>query len=117
MSDTSSLSELARFVGRSALSSEDAGLRLRTVNAIASGFMPKRRGVSDLLGAVLALSARTRRMVLPRVDIDIDVFAPGGGRAVQVTLPRGSGLRRCYARPAGDSMPATAGRSMITFHS
>ena len=82
MSDTSSLSELARFIGQSDLNSADA------VNAIAASFMPKRRGVSELLGAVLALSARTRRMVLPRVDIDLDVFAPGGTRAVQVTLPQ-----------------------------
>ena len=87
MSDTSSLSELARFIGQSDLNAEDAGQRQRTVNAIAAHLMPRRRSVSDLLGAVLALSARTRRMVLPKVDIDLDVFAPGGGRAVQVTLP------------------------------
>ena len=49
---------------------------------------PVANGTSGhLLGAVLALSARTRRMVLPKVEIDLDVFAPGGGRAVQVTLP------------------------------
>ena len=88
MSDTSSLSELARFIGQSDLNSETAAVRLRTTNAIAASLMPKRRSVSDLLGAVLALSARTRRMVLPRVDIDLDVFAPGGTRAVQVTLPQ-----------------------------
>jgi hypothetical protein len=87
MSDTSSLSELARFIGQSDLNSENASVRLRTTSAIAARLMPKRRSVSDLLGAVLALSARTRRMVLPRVEIDLDVFAPGGGRAVQVTLP------------------------------
>ena len=87
MSDTSSLSELARFIGQSDLNSETAAVRLRTTNAIAASLMPKRRSVSDLLGAVLALSARTRRMVLPKVEIDLDVFAPGGTRAVQVTLP------------------------------
>ena len=87
MSDTSSLSELARFIGQSDLNSEIAVVRLRTTNAIAASLMPKRRSVSDLLGAVLALSARTRRMVLPKVEIDLDVFAPGGTRAVQVTLP------------------------------
>ena len=87
MSDTSSLSELARFIGQSDLNAADAGVRQRTVNAIAANLMPKRRSVSDLLGAVLALSARTRRMVLPKVEIDLDVFAPGGTRAVQVTFP------------------------------
>ena len=87
MSDTSSLSELARFIGQSDLNSENTAVRLRTTSAIAASLMPKRRSVSDLLGAVLALSARTRRMVLPKVEIDLDVFAPGGTRAVQVTLP------------------------------
>lgn len=88
MSDTSSLTELARFIGQSDLNASDAGVRLRTLNSIAANLMPKRRSVSDLLGAVLALSARTRRMVLPKVDIELDVFAPGGVRAVQVTLPQ-----------------------------
>ena len=87
MSDTSSLSELARFIGQSDLNAADADVRRRTTQAIAARLMPKRRSVSDLLGAVLALSARTRRMVLPKVDIDLDVFAPGGVRAVQVVLP------------------------------
>ena len=88
MSDTSSLSELARFIGQSDLNAADAGTRQRTINAITARLMPKRKSVSELLGAVLALSARTRRMVMPRVDIDLDVFAPGGGRAVQVLLPQ-----------------------------
>ena len=88
MSDTSSLSELARFVGQSDLNAADAGVRRRTTQAIAARLMPARRSVSDLLGAVLALSARTRRMVLPQVDIELDVFAPQGGRAVQISLPR-----------------------------
>lgn len=87
MSDTSSLSELARFIGQSELNADDPGRRQRTVNAIAANLMPKRRSVSDLLGAVLALSARTRRMVLPQVAIELDVFAPGGIRAVVVKLP------------------------------
>jgi len=39
-----------------------------------------------MLGAVLALSSRTRRMVQPRTKIDIDVFAPGGKRALRLTL-------------------------------
>ena len=89
MSDTSSLSDLARFIGQSALSSEDAGVRRRAVNAITSRIQPgsHRRGVSELLATVLALSARTRRMVLPPVGIELDVFSPAGGRAVRVKLP------------------------------
>jgi hypothetical protein len=90
MSDTSSLSELARFVGQSSLASEDAIVRAQAVNAMVARFNPglKRRGVSELLGAVMALSARTRRMLMPVVDIDLDVFAPDGARAVRITFPR-----------------------------
>lgn len=88
MSDTSSLAELARFVGQSRLNSEDVLVRRRAINAITNGLMPRPAGrrVGELLGVVLALSARTRRMVLPRVSIDLDVFAPGGARAVRIML-------------------------------
>jgi hypothetical protein len=90
MSDTSSLSDLARFVGQSSLTSENAGIRAQAVNAMVARFDTslKRRGVTDLLAAVMTLSARTRRMLMPPVDIDLDVFTPGGSRAVRVTLPR-----------------------------
>jgi hypothetical protein len=90
MSDTSSLTELARFVGQSALASEDAVVRRQAVNAMVTRFSPglRRRGVGDLLGVVMALSARTRRMLMPHVEIELDVFDPTGGRAVRVTLPR-----------------------------
>ncbi len=89
MSDTSSLSELARFVGRSALAAEDADARRLAVNAMVSGILPtyQRRSVGELLAAVMALSARTRRMLLPPAGVDLDVFSPGGGRAVRMTLP------------------------------
>jgi hypothetical protein len=87
MSDTSSLTQLARFVGQSALSSDNPSETGRTVGAMAAALAPKRRRVTDLLGVVLALSARTRRMVLPKVTIDLEVFSPDGARAVQVILP------------------------------
>ena len=90
MSELSSLSELARFVGQSRLASEDVEVRAQAVNAMVAGFNPglKRRGVAELLGAVLVLSARTRRMLMPAVDMELDVFTPTGGRAVRVNLPR-----------------------------
>lgn len=44
------------------------------------------RPVSDLLGVVMALSARTRRMLAPRVAVELDVFAPGGVRAVRLSV-------------------------------
>ncbi|MGV3490571.1 MAG: hypothetical protein ACO1OG_04540 [Devosia sp.] len=90
MSDTSSLSELARFVGRSALITDDALDHRRAVNGMVLRLNPglKRRNVGELLAVVLALSARTRRMLMPQVGIDLDVFSPGGARAVRVILPR-----------------------------
>lgn len=91
MKDTSSLDELARFSPASPLASAEAGPHRAALHALRKSFEPGRpvhRRVSDLLGAVLVLSARTRRVVLPRVEIDIDVFAPGGARALRLFLPR-----------------------------
>ena len=90
MSETSSLSELARFIGQSGVIASDAGANRRAVNDIImhlSNRQPKKQRVSDLLGVVLALSARTRRMIMPRVEVELDVFAPGGARAVRIMLP------------------------------
>ncbi len=90
MSDTSSLSELARFIGQSSLTSSNAGASRRAVNDIVDRLnrRPARQKVSDLLAVVLTLSARTRRMIMPPVEIDLDVFAPGGARAVRLLLPK-----------------------------
>ena len=90
MSETSSLSELARFIGQSGVIASDAGANRRAVNDIInhlSNRRPAKPRVSDLLGVVLTLSARTRRMIMPRVEVDLDVFAPGGQRAVRIMLP------------------------------
>ncbi|MGN6158756.1 MAG: hypothetical protein ACTHNL_11720 [Devosia sp.] len=90
MSDTSSLTELARFVGQSQFA--DASANRRAVNDIVQHLSqrPARQRVSDLLAVVLTLSARTRRMVMPPVEVDLDVFAPGGERAVRILLPQGA---------------------------
>lgn len=90
MSETSSLSELAQFVGRSPQSAEDAARRRKAFSITAAGVRPRgpRPTVGELLGIVLVLSARTRRMVLPPVAIDLDVFAPSGARALRLHLPR-----------------------------
>lgn len=90
MSDTSSLSELARFIGQSKVIASDASANRRAVNDIIghiSRRKPQKQRVSDLLGVVLTLSARTRRMVLPKAQVQLDVFAPGGVRAVRIMLP------------------------------
>jgi hypothetical protein len=90
MSETSSLSELARFIGQSGVIASDAGANRRAVNDIIdhlSRRKPTKPKVSELLAVVLTLSARTRRMILPRVDVELDVFGPGGQRAVRIMLP------------------------------
>jgi hypothetical protein len=91
MSDTSSsLSELARFIGQSGVIASDVGANRRAVNDIINHLSqrkPAKPKVSELLGVVLTLSARTRRMVMPKVEVEIDVFAPGGTRALRIMLP------------------------------
>jgi hypothetical protein len=90
MSDTSSLSDLARFIGQSGVIASDAGANRRAVNDIInhlSNRKPQKQRVSDLLGVVLTLSARTRRMIMPKVEVELDVFGPGGQRAVRIMLP------------------------------
>lgn len=82
MSENTALSDLAKFVGRSPLASEDMAVRNRALAGITQRMLPRKRSVADLLGVVLALSSRTRRMVQEPVGIDLDVFAPGGARAV-----------------------------------
>ncbi|MEP7239990.1 MAG: hypothetical protein ABI697_03800 [Devosia sp.] len=89
MSDTTSLSELARFIGQSSLSG-DAGASRTAMNDIAGRLARKpqtQQKVSDLLAVVLTLSGRTRRVVMPKVEIDLDVFMPDGARAVRMLLP------------------------------
>jgi len=88
MSERTALAELANFVGRSNLSSEDMAVRNRALRGITQRLLPRKRSVGDLLGVVLALSSRTRRMVQEPVSIDLDVFAPGGARAIRLTLGR-----------------------------
>ena len=86
MSENTALIELANFVGRSSLASENMAVRNRALSGITQRLLPRKRGVGDLLGVVLALSARTRRMVQEPVNIDLDVFAPGGKRALVMRL-------------------------------
>ena len=89
MSDTSTLTELARFVGRSSIASTEIEVA-NTAGGLAGRLVrrPSRQRVSDLLAVVLTLSARTRRLVLPKVEVDLDVFGPNGERAVRVLLPQ-----------------------------
>lgn len=88
MTHRSALTELAGFVARSPLAGPDEARRERAIGALAARLAPRqRRTVGELLGAVLALSARTRRVILPRTGIELEVYAPGGRRAVELILP------------------------------
>lgn len=88
MSELSNLAELAHFVGKSRLASSDDRARRRALAGLTARLDTRshRRTVGELLGIVLALSSRTRRMIMPRVAIEIDVFAPGGKRALRMNL-------------------------------
>lgn len=90
MSNTKALTQLANFRPRSPLASDDKATcdeALRQLIRSLEPSRPVRRRVADLLSVVLALSARTRRMVMPRVKVDVDVFSPNGTRAVRVYFP------------------------------
>lgn len=86
MSERTALSELANFVGRSKLASPDPKVRRRAMDGISARLLHQRRTVGELLAAVLALSSRTRRVAQPRIAIELDVFAPGGKRALDLTF-------------------------------
>ncbi|MFC3706076.1 hypothetical protein ACFOOL_15085 [Devosia honganensis] len=87
MSDRNALVELAGFIGRSPLASPDMKIRNRALGGMAERLLPRqKRSVGDLLGVVMTLSARTRRMAQDPVSVEIDVFAPGGKRALRLML-------------------------------
>ena len=88
MSSNDVLGDLASIAGAAQASSVFEAARRDAVNGFSDRLelQPLRRRASDLLGAVLALSARTRRVVQPRVAVDLDVFDPFGRRAVALKI-------------------------------
>lgn len=88
MRSNDALGDLARLASTARGSSGFEDARKRAVSGFNSSFdvKPLNRRAIDLLGAVLALSARTRRVVQPRVEIDLDVYTPRGKRAVSLAL-------------------------------
>ncbi len=88
MSDTKPIADLAEFAAKSPLASQNQAIRERALKSLQTYHHPQpvRRKVSDLLSAVMVLSARTRRMMQPPVNIDIDVFAPTNRRSVTMTI-------------------------------
>ncbi|KKB09494.1 hypothetical protein VE26_06150 [Devosia chinhatensis] len=60
-------------------------VRNRALSGMSERMLPRqRRSVGDLLGVVMTLSARTRRMSQDPVRVEVDVFAPGGKRAIKL---------------------------------
>ncbi|ODT68609.1 MAG: hypothetical protein ABS75_19800 [Pelagibacterium sp. SCN 63-23] len=87
MSDRNALVELAGFIGRSPLASPDMKVRNRALSGMTERLLPRqKRSVGDLLAVVMTLSARTRRMAQNPVHVEVDVFAPGGKRALRLNL-------------------------------
>jgi len=87
MSERSALVELANFIGRSPLASPDMKVRNKALGGMTDRMLPRqKRSVGDLLGVVMALSARTRRMAHNPARVEIDVFSPDGLRALRMTL-------------------------------
>ncbi len=88
MSTNSTLADLAKFVARS--EGGPAGTNgfwqaWRNVSETARQRPPATR-VTDLLGVVMALSARTQRALAPGCVVELDVFAPDGRRAVRLSM-------------------------------
>jgi len=92
MSTNSTLSDLANFVARNERKLQD---KSPDKNAFWHAYhqvsqtarkRPSASRVTDLLGIVMALSARTRRVVAPRAIVELDVFAPNGKRAVRLIM-------------------------------
>jgi hypothetical protein len=89
MSDTKALSNLANFVAKSPLASENQFERKTALNSIVKNLTPAQpihKKVTNLMDTVLVLSARTRRLGQPKVNIDLDVFTPDNHRAVRIML-------------------------------
>jgi len=92
MSNNDALEQLAAIAGKSSVAAAFEAARHRVVNETVPGLDTRsiQRRASDLIGVILALSARTRRVVQPRVAIDLDVFTPRGRRAVALQFGRRS---------------------------
>lgn len=81
----SNLDNLIKFEPKSKLLSSDENVRRAEFLKLATGIDTSAREqmrARDLLGVVLAISARTRRVVKPKATISVSVFGPDGKRAV-----------------------------------
>ncbi len=91
MNKSTPLSDLANFVGRSESTTREQKRFWQAYGTAAEQTMrrPVTAKVTDLLGVVTTLSARTRRIVAPLTITELDVFTPNGDRAVQLIMNEG----------------------------
>ncbi len=82
------LTKLAKFVGKSPLSSDDEKTRRAALDSLRASLEPNisRKKISELIDIVMIRSARARRKGCARVNIDLDVFSPDNKRAVKLML-------------------------------
>lgn len=88
MQNLDHLKALASFEAKSDLASPDAQKRKETLLRIAQNVAERSQGktVAQMLSSVLALSARTKRVLKEPVSIELDVFNADGSRAVVLEL-------------------------------
>ena len=82
MSTSSTLSELAKLV---ALTSRSEKKAMRAARGLGQAMTePGSRRMGEMVGTVLALASRTRRLAASPAKIELDVFGPTGRRAVRL---------------------------------
>jgi len=88
MHDLEQLKALASFEPKSDLASSDANKRKSTLLRIAQNIAERsqKSSVADMLNSVMAISARTRRVLHEPVHVELDVFNQDGSRAVVLEL-------------------------------
>ncbi|MCZ4272898.1 hypothetical protein [Maritalea porphyrae] len=84
LKDLDQLRELASFEPKSDLASSDSRKRKSTLLRIAQNIAERsqQKTVAEMLGSVMAISARTRRVLHEPVSVELDVFNADGSRAV-----------------------------------
>ncbi len=90
MSENKALSELVNFIAKSPLASENDIERRSALSSISKNIspIPIQKKVTKLFDAIIILSARSKRIMMPKVQIDIDVFTPNSKRAVKILMAK-----------------------------
>ncbi|WP_415158793.1 hypothetical protein [Maritalea sp.] len=88
MQDLEQLKALASFEPKSELASSDLNKRKSTLLRIAQNIAERsqKKSVAEMLSSVMAISARTRRVLHDPVRVELDVFKADGSRAVVLQL-------------------------------